>query len=118
MPNEAVATEATINAEVRAFFEHPFHIVKNLFRHRKTRDRGLAKNAPQLHTLFGLANVLLAARRGAAGKSPPPRSPPRRAALRHVLILRHRRLRPPANSQNLKAGFIQRFPKTCHTTAD
>ena len=53
-------------AAVRAFVEHPFHIVKNLFRHRKARYRGLAKNAHQLHTLFGLANVVIAARRTAA----------------------------------------------------
>jgi hypothetical protein len=29
-------------ASVRAFVEHPFHIIKNLFRHRKIRYRGLA----------------------------------------------------------------------------
>ena len=44
-------------ASVRAFVEHPFHILKNLFRHRKVRCRGLAKNGHQLYTLFGLANV-------------------------------------------------------------
>lgn len=49
-------------ASVRAFVEHPFHIVKNIFRHRKVRYRGLAKNGHQLHTLFGLANVLIGAR--------------------------------------------------------
>ena len=49
-------------ASVRAFVEHPFHIVKNLFRHRKVRYRGLAKNGHQLYTLFGLANVMLDAR--------------------------------------------------------
>jgi len=53
-------------ASVRAFVEHPFHIVKNLFRHRKVRYRGLAKNGHQLYTLFGLANVLLGARTQAA----------------------------------------------------
>jgi IS5 family transposase len=37
--------------------------VKNLFRHRKARYRGLAKNASQLFTLFGFANLLLAGRR-------------------------------------------------------
>jgi hypothetical protein len=31
-------------ASVRADVEHPFHVIKNLFRHRKTRYRGLAKN--------------------------------------------------------------------------
>ena len=50
-------------ASVRAFVEHPFHIIKNLFKHRKTRYRGLAKNAHQLHILFGLANLVIAARR-------------------------------------------------------
>ena len=46
-------------ASVRAFVEHPFHIVKNLFGHRKVRYRGLAKNGHQLYTLFGLANVVI-----------------------------------------------------------
>jgi IS5 family transposase len=49
-------------ASVRAFVEHPFHIVKNLFRHRKVRYRGLAKNGHQLYTLFGLANIVIGAR--------------------------------------------------------
>jgi IS5 family transposase len=53
-------------ASVRAFVEHPFHILKNLFRHRKVRYRGLAKNGHQLHTLFGLANLVIAARRTTA----------------------------------------------------
>jgi IS5 family transposase len=46
-------------ARVRAAVEHPFHIVKNLFRHRKLRYRGLAKNTAQLHTLFALANLVI-----------------------------------------------------------
>ena len=50
-------------ASVRAKVEHPFHVVKNLFRHRKTRYRGLAKNEAQLFSLFGLANLVLARRR-------------------------------------------------------
>ena len=53
-------------ASVRAFVEHPFHIVKNLFRYRKVRYRGLAKNGHQLCTLFGLANVVIGARRATA----------------------------------------------------
>lgn len=47
-------------ASIRAKVEHPFHVVKNLFRHRKTRYRGLDKNTKQLFTLFGLANLLRA----------------------------------------------------------
>lgn len=49
-------------ASIRSKVEHPFHGVKNLFRHRKTRYRGLAKNTAQLLTLFGLANLVLARR--------------------------------------------------------
>jgi IS5 family transposase len=47
-------------ARIRAKVEHPFHVVKNLFKHKKTRYRGLAKNTAQLLTLFGLANLMLA----------------------------------------------------------
>ena len=52
-------------ASGRAFVEHPFHIVKNLFRHRKVRYRGLMKNGQQRYTLFGLANVLIGGRTAA-----------------------------------------------------
>lgn len=52
-----------LKASVRAKVEHPFHVIKNLFRHRKTRYRGLAKNTAQLFTLFALANLVLAGRR-------------------------------------------------------
>ena len=48
---------------VRANVEHPFHVIKNLFRYRKTRYRGLAKNTAQLFTLFAFANLVLAGRR-------------------------------------------------------
>ena len=47
-------------ASIRAKVEHPFHVVKNLFRHRKTRYRGLDKNTQQFFTLFGLAKLVLA----------------------------------------------------------
>ena len=47
-------------AQLRAYVEHPFHVVKNLFRHRKARYRGLAKNTAQLHSLFALANLVIA----------------------------------------------------------
>jgi IS5 family transposase len=63
---EAIKAVEHAKASVRAFVEHPFHIVKNLFRYRKVRYRGLAKNGHQLHTLFALANVMIAARRPAA----------------------------------------------------
>ena len=46
-------------AQLRAWVEHPFHIVKNLFRHKKLRYRGLAKNTAQLRTLFALANLVI-----------------------------------------------------------
>jgi IS5 family transposase len=50
----------TLKARVRARVEHPFHVVKNLFRHRKVRYKGLAKNRAQLHVLFALANLAIA----------------------------------------------------------
>lgn len=49
-------------AQVRARVEHPFHVIKNLFRYRKVRYRGLSKNTAQLHTLFALANLVIAKR--------------------------------------------------------
>jgi len=52
-----------IKASIRAKVEHPFHVIKNLFRHKKTRYRGLAKNHAQLFSLFGLANLMLAKKR-------------------------------------------------------
>jgi IS5 family transposase len=63
---EALKAVEKAKASVRALVEHPFHIIKNIFRHRKVRYRGLAKNGHQLHTLFGLANLVIGARRAAA----------------------------------------------------
>jgi IS5 family transposase len=63
---EALKAVEKAKASIRAFVEHPFHIIKNIFRHRKVRYRGLAKNGHQLHTLFGLANLVIGARGGAA----------------------------------------------------
>jgi IS5 family transposase len=51
-----------LKSQVRARVEHPFHIIKNLFKHRKTRYRGLVKNTAQLHTLFALANLVISKR--------------------------------------------------------
>jgi IS5 family transposase len=51
-----------LKASVRAKVEHPFHVVKNRFGHRKARYRGLAKNSAQLFALFGLANLVIAKR--------------------------------------------------------
>jgi IS5 family transposase len=56
---EAEAVERVL-AQLRAPVEHPFHVVKNLFRHRKVRYRGLHKNTAQLYTLFALANLVIA----------------------------------------------------------
>lgn len=52
-----------LKASIRAKVEHPFHVVKNLFKHRKARYRGLTKNEAQLFALFGMANLVLARRR-------------------------------------------------------
>lgn len=52
-----------IKASVRARVEHSFHVVKNLFGHRKTRYRGIAKNESQWQILFALANVYMTRRK-------------------------------------------------------
>ena len=55
-----------MKASIRAKVEHPFHVIKNLFRYRKARYRGLTKNTAQLFSLFGLfglfglANLVIA----------------------------------------------------------
>jgi len=56
---EAKAVERAL-AQLRSPVEHPFHVVKNLFHHRKARYRGLKKNIAQLYTLFALANLVIA----------------------------------------------------------
>ena len=63
--DEGPLKELTVQAErlkakIRARVEHPFHIVKNLFRQRKLRYRGLAKNGTQWRVLFALANLVIA----------------------------------------------------------
>ena len=52
----------SVKASSRSKVEHPFHIVKNLFGHRKVRYKGLKKNTAQLHILFALANLVIAKR--------------------------------------------------------
>jgi IS5 family transposase len=52
------AVERT-KAQIRSIVEHPFHIIKDLFHHRKVRYRGLEKNTAQLFTLFALANLVI-----------------------------------------------------------
>ena len=45
------------NSGIRARVEHLFRIVKRQFGYTKVRYRGLAKNAAQVMTLIGLANL-------------------------------------------------------------
>ncbi|WP_126284776.1 IS5 family transposase [Burkholderia stagnalis] len=66
-----IALERT-KAQIRVRVEHPFHVVKNLFRHRKVRYKGLLKNTAQLFSLFALANLVIARNRlrSIHGRSP------------------------------------------------
>jgi len=61
-PECALEMVEQVKAGIRGKVEHCFHVVKCLFKHRKTRYRGLAKNNVQLLSLFGLANLVLARR--------------------------------------------------------
>jgi IS5 family transposase len=45
--------------KVRLKVEHIFHVIKQLWGHRKVRYRGLAKNEAQCFTLLALANLYL-----------------------------------------------------------
>jgi len=60
---EAVRLVEKAKASIRSKVEHPFHIVKNLFRHRKIRYRGIAKNLVQLFALFASVNLVMISRR-------------------------------------------------------
>jgi transposase, IS5 family len=57
---EALEALEQAKASTRSKGEHPFHVLKDLLKHRKTRYRGLAKNVAQLMTLFGLVNLIRA----------------------------------------------------------
>ena len=63
--NEQEAAKELQHAKssVRAFVEHPFHILKNTFGFKKTRYRGIDKNSDRLNILFASVNLLICARR-------------------------------------------------------
>ena len=48
-----------LKAQVRAYVEHPFHVIKNIFKYEKTRYKGLLKNDAQLNMLFALSNLYM-----------------------------------------------------------
>ncbi|WP_353739991.1 transposase [Accumulibacter sp.] len=52
----------SVKASVRSKVKHPFHIVKNLFGHRKVRYEGLNSNTAQLHILSAPANLVITKR--------------------------------------------------------
>ena len=52
-----------LKAIIRAKVAHPFHVVENIFGNKRAHYRGQAENTVQLHTLFGLANLMIAKRR-------------------------------------------------------
>lgn len=51
-------------SRIRAKVELPFHIVKNLFRYKKTVYKGIKKNTDRLYMLFALANLYLCKMKG------------------------------------------------------
>lgn len=61
-PQFLVEREEKMKASIRAKVEHPLHVIKNLFGHRKARYEGMDKNTAQLLSLFGLANLVIARR--------------------------------------------------------
>lgn len=51
-------------SRIRAKVELPFHIIKNLFKFKKTVYKGLEKNTNRLYMLFALANLYLCKQKG------------------------------------------------------
>ena len=110
-----------VKAQVRALVGHPFHLLKNLFRHRKTRSRGLAKHTAQLHRLFALANLFIARRpllspagicaSGKSAENPPP-SPPTHRFLRSVRHFFAPTLAPTKPYLPMKSSAPQPSPLT------
>ena len=49
-----------LEAQVEPCVVHPFHVLKNIFKYKKTRYKGLAKNDSQLNVLFSLSNMYIA----------------------------------------------------------
>ena len=65
---EGILKELTVlverkKAQIRSLVEHPFHVVKNLFGHKKVSYKGLAKNRARMFSLFALANLVIVKRR-------------------------------------------------------
>jgi len=52
-----------VKASIRAKVEHPFHVIKCQFGHRKVRYRGLAKNTNQLLVMFAMSNLWMVRKR-------------------------------------------------------
>ena len=48
-----------LETQVRSRVDHPFHVVKNIFKFKKTRYKGLAKNDAQLNMLPALSSLYL-----------------------------------------------------------
>jgi IS5 family transposase len=59
-PKKLAQAYEKLKAQVRARVEHPFHVIKNLFKYKKARYKGLAKNGAQLNVLFALSNLYMA----------------------------------------------------------
>lgn len=56
---QAIDQIEKLKASIRAKVEHPFHIVKNLFKYKKVSYKGIAKNAARHTMLFALANLVI-----------------------------------------------------------
>ena len=64
-PNDQLVAkcENACYSSVRSKVEHPFNVVKRLFKFRRTRYRGLLKQQAKFYMIFALANLYLADRK-------------------------------------------------------
>ena len=58
VPKELTERAEHLRPKICARVEHPFHILKNRFCHRKVRSEGLENHRAQLSNLFALANLV------------------------------------------------------------
>lgn len=64
--NYAAKKKEHEKSSVRSKVEHVFSVIKNKFRYRKTRYRGLRKQAAKMNIMFALADLYLADRKNLA----------------------------------------------------
>jgi len=54
---EKIKKQEKRKSQIRSIVEHPFGVIKQIFKFRKTRYRGLRKNIAKMNMMFALVNI-------------------------------------------------------------